>query len=242
MEILHTISSWFLLFITYSCAGWLMEMIITVFTHRRFYNRGFLIGPLCPIYGVGGTLVTLILGQQENILEIFCVVVLLGGLIEYVTSYIMEKLFHARWWDYSDQPFNLNGRICLPALIGFGVLGVFAVKIASPFLFHIFGLFSDTTIICFAIAILVVLVSDLVISMNLAIHFRATAKGVHGDATEEITEYIRSVFAQNGRALNRRLLHAFPTMEVKPKTKKTKKSTKPSHKGAKKQKSRQSSK
>ena len=222
MEILREISAWFLLFIIYSFGGWFMEMVITVFIHHRIYNRGFLIGPLCPIYGVGGVLVALILGQQEHILEIFCVVVLLGGMIEYSTSYIMEKLFHARWWDYSDQPFNLNGRICLTALLGFGALGVAAVKFINPFLFSVFARFNDATIISIAGAIFLILVIDILISLCLITRFRNTAKTMQGDVTEEVTEYIRSSFNQRGK-LNRRLLRAFPTMEVKkPTTRKTK--------------------
>jgi len=214
MEAWREIAVWFLLFIAYSLLGWIMEMIITVIYRHKFYNRGFLIGPLCPIYGITGVLVTAIVGRQENILEIFCVVMIFSGVVEYLTSYVMEKMFHVRWWDYSDRSFNLNGRVCLPNLLAFGAIGVVAVKIFSPALLGLFSSLNDATLISFAIAIAMILLSDFTISLNLIIHFRATTKSVHADATEEITEYIRTVFSQHGR-LNRRLLRAFPTMEVK---------------------------
>lgn len=224
MEVWREIATWFLLFIAYSFGGWLMEMLSTVVFRHKFYNRGFLIGPLCPIYGVTGTLVTLMVGRQENILEIFCVVMIFGGVIEYLTSYFMEKLFRARWWDYSGRPFNLNGRIYLPTLLAFGALGVVAVKIVSPALLSLFHTLNNATLISLAIALAVILLCDFAISLNLIIRFRATTKTAHGDATEEITDYIRSVFSQRGR-LNRRLLRAFPAMEVKkpaPRRRKTK--------------------
>lgn len=213
MEVLHEIVTWFLLFIIYAFLGWLMEMLSTIFYHHKFYNRGFLIGPLCPIYGVAGVLITFIVGEQENILEIFCVVMLLGGVIEYFTSYIMEKLFHARWWDYSNRPFNINGRVFLGNLLAFGALGVLVVKFLSPFFLGLLARINNATLYSIAIVVAVILLCDFIISLNLIIRFRNTTKVVRGDATEEITEYIRSVFSQNGR-LNRRLLKAFPAMTV----------------------------
>ena len=226
IDILHTIAIWFLLFITYAFLGWLMEMIITVVIRHRFYNRGFLIGPLCPIYGVAGALITIMIGRQENILEIFCVVMIFGAAIEYLTSYLMEKLFHARWWDYTDQPFNVNGRICLGALLGFGALGVVVVKLISPFMLSIFNRLDKIGLIFIAAALMVILICDFIASLRLIIHFRATTKTVSGDITEELTEYIRLKFAQHGK-LNRRLLKAFPAMKVKKPTprKRTKKTS-----------------
>lgn len=214
MEIWRELAAWFMLFIVYSFLGWFMEMFITIVFHGRAYNRGFLIGPLCPIYGIAGVLITLIVGQQENMLEIFCVVMIFGAVIEYTTSYMMEKLFHARWWDYSDQPFNVNGRICLGAIFGFGALGVLAVKIITPFLFHLFYSLDSVWLIWIAAILAVILVCDLIISLNLILRFKKTTKAVDGDVAEEITEYIRSVFSERGR-LNRRLLRAFPEMKVK---------------------------
>lgn len=225
MEFWREIAGWFLLFIVYSFFGWVLEMLSTMIFRHKFYNRGFLIGPLCPIYGVTGVLVTLIVGPQENVLEIFCVVMIFGGVIEYLTSYTMEKLFHARWWDYSNRPFNLNGRIYLPTLLAFGALGVVSVKIISPFLLRIIYMLNDATMFSLAFILAVALLLDFIISLNLIIHFRTTTKSVHGDMTEEITEYIRSVFSERGR-LNRRLLRAFPAMEVKrPTSRRHKKAT-----------------
>lgn len=100
------------------------------------------------------------------------------------------------------------------AIFGFGALGVLAVKIITPFLFHLFYSLDSVWLIWIAAILAVILVCDLIISLNLILRFKKTTKAVDGDVTEEITEYIRSVFSERGR-LNRRLLRAFPEMKVK---------------------------
>ena len=123
----------FLCFIIYSFLGWLWEVILEIFQEHRLVNRGFLNGPYCPIYGAGG-LVFLYAGQLINdpVLLFF-----IGGAIacvlEYITSYVMEKIFKARWWDYSDWPLNLNGRICLYGFLGFGAASV-AIRYLHPYI------------------------------------------------------------------------------------------------------------
>ena len=103
--------------------GWLMEVTCKLFQFHRFINRGFLIGPYCPIYGFGAVFVTLLLsGFSDHPVAVFLLAMLVCGTLEYVTSYVMEKLFHARWWDYSQRKFNLNGRVCANTLIPFGLL------------------------------------------------------------------------------------------------------------------------
>lgn len=89
-----------------------MEVVCKLIQFRRFINRGFLIGPYCPIYGFGSVLIGLLLSRYAGEpLVVFILAMVVCGTLEYVTSYLMEKLFHARWWDYSDKRFNLNGRI-----------------------------------------------------------------------------------------------------------------------------------
>ena len=153
------VSYFFNVFIIGSFAGWIYECIYCTIVTTRWQNRGFLFGPICPIYGtglVGGKLVFQYLipwirfrssgGQQaaeyvlrkpENasqILMIFLISALGSAILEYSTSWILEKLFHARWWDYSDAPLNVNGRICLPATLGFGAAGVLIVGYILPFI------------------------------------------------------------------------------------------------------------
>ena len=116
------------LFFIYSFMGWVTEVVLKYLQYKRFINRGFLIGPYCPIYGTGAVIVTLggrILAPVERSLGMsFLIAFVLCGLLEYMTSYILEKHFHARWWDYSQKPMNLHGRVWIGNLILFGLGGV----------------------------------------------------------------------------------------------------------------------
>ena len=120
--------SWYVcLFILYSFLGWIYETLFCIITSRHWSNRGFLYGPICPIYGAGVVLLTLLVrfahhrGMTLSAVSIFMVSVIGSALLEYVTSYMLEEVFHATWWDYSHLPLNFNGRISLFTSLGFGV-------------------------------------------------------------------------------------------------------------------------
>ena len=104
-----------LLFFMYSFAGWCMEVVLKYIQYHRFINRGFLTGPICPIYGTGALLITAAidgLSRYESAYgTTFAISFVLCGAVEYLTSYFLEKRFHARWWDYSGKPMNLHGRV-----------------------------------------------------------------------------------------------------------------------------------
>ena len=122
----------FLWFLFYSFCGWVYESILVSILERRPVNRGFLNGPLCPIYGAGAVGAVVVLGQVHNPLVMFLLSMVGASILEYVTSWVMEALFHARWWDYSDYKFNLNGRICLLGAFVFGVGGVLITSVIQP--------------------------------------------------------------------------------------------------------------
>ena len=103
-----------LLFFIYSFMGWILEEIYAFYIHKKFINRGFLMGPLCPLYGVGCLALTFILHKfSNNILLLFVLSMIICSAIEYLIGYLLEKIFSLRWWDYSDEKYNLDGRICL---------------------------------------------------------------------------------------------------------------------------------
>ena len=117
----------------YCFIGWLWESIPASFRKKHFVNRGFLNGPWIPIYGVGAIMVYLVLGDENlKIIPLFLSSAILDVTLEYLTSWGMEKLFHARWWDYSEKPFNLNGRICLLGFVVFGIFSVVVVDYLQP--------------------------------------------------------------------------------------------------------------
>ena len=125
----------FLLFLIYSAVGWLCESVYCSVPARKFINRGFLNGPLCPIYGVGALLADALLTPVAWSLPLL----FLGGAIvtsvlEYFTGWLLETLFHAKWWDYSNKKWNLHGRVCLRNSILFGLMCVILLRVLHPLL------------------------------------------------------------------------------------------------------------
>lgn len=115
----------FLYFMFYSFLGWICEVIFCSVLERQFVNRGFLNGPVCPIYGFGAVLVISFLTPlADNIWLVFVFGILLTSSLEYITGYALEKIFHTKWWDYSNHLFNIRGRVCLTNSILFGILSV----------------------------------------------------------------------------------------------------------------------
>lgn len=160
---------------------------------------------------------SLILRSTTDPLVIFIVATAVSAIVEYFVSYLMEKLFHVRWWDYSTYKFNLNGRICLSNLIVFGVVGVTVLCLLNPLLFEWFNSIPEVTRVIIACVLLIVFISDIAVSLWLIIGCRVTAGTVNPDATEEIVANIHEVLKSKGK-LNRRLINAFPEAEVSKKS------------------------
>ncbi len=205
----YTISMLFLLFIIYSFLGWCMEMVVCYIATKEWVNRGFLIGPICPIYGCGCLLMILLLEKYlKDPFVLFVMAMLLCSLLEYFTSYLMEKLFKARWWDYSHKKYNINGRICLDNILAFGILGLLMMYLINPFVAKMLGYVSLNIINIVAIVIAVIFVIDNAISLKVISSFKTVAKSIHKDSTAEITKKVREILSDKGR-LYRRLVSAF---------------------------------
>jgi len=116
-----TISVYFLYFLAYSIFGWAWEVFLSFVREHRFVNRGFLNGPYCPIYGAGALLFIQFQHFTDRPVELFFGGAVAACIMEYIVSVALEKAFKARWWDYSQYPMNLNGRICLYGFIVFGI-------------------------------------------------------------------------------------------------------------------------
>jgi len=163
----------FLIFIIFSFVGWVSEVLyVGIFFEHRFVNRGFLHGPLCPIYGFGG-LSILLLPQElySTWFLLFCASMLLGTVVEYLSSWILEKLFHTRWWDYSRYKFNIHGRVCLLNSVLFGVLGLVIIHFIQPQVMKLLSLFSSTVLTVTADVLAVALVVDLLITVRRLVDF-----------------------------------------------------------------------
>jgi uncharacterized membrane protein len=152
------IYDWFLWFIIYSFIGWVWESALFTIQERRFVNRGFLNGPLCPIYGFGGLLLLMLLNNRtNNVILLFFSAAILTTALEYLTAIAMEKLFNAKWWDYSMFKFNFQGRICLYGFIIFGLMSVGQIRYFHPFLSRQTGRLPEHVkgIVCLVIFLLI---------------------------------------------------------------------------------------
>ena len=121
------------IFFVYAFLGWCAEVSYAALHTGRFVNRGFLNGPVCPIYGFGMAAVLWILRPlMGNTVLLFLGSVVLTSLLEWLTGLVLEKLFHQRWWNYSGEPFNLGGYICLRFSLYWGLACLFVLKIIHP--------------------------------------------------------------------------------------------------------------
>ena len=124
-----------LYFFTYSFLGWILETIFCVLTLGVFNKRGFLYGPVCPIYGFGAIILIESLKKiKTNTAGKFFISMIAFTIFEYVVSVVLESLFGLRWWDYTGEPFNFQGRISLAYSIAWGIIGTIFVEKIHPFL------------------------------------------------------------------------------------------------------------
>ena len=221
---MENISTYFLFFIIYSFLGWIVEVVNCSIVEKKIVNRGFLISPICPIYGCGAVLITIVLSNyKDDWFVVFCMAVILCGLLEYFTSWLMEKIFNARWWDYSQYKFNINGRVCLETMIPFGILGITIIYLLNPFFYNILSLIPKNIASIISIILFIILIIDTVISFNVISKVTSTVKKVRlenkKDDTYEITAKAKELLKTNWKG--KRILDAFPDLEtIKEKVKK----------------------
>lgn len=209
-----TVTKIFLCFIWFSFLGWICEVLDSLVENKKFVNRGFLIGPVCPIYGIGcGGIILLLNRYYNDPIVLVCLAMILCSVLEYFTSYIMEKIFKARWWDYSNMKYNINGRICLITIVPFGVLGALVIYLFYPIFNFILGLFPNIVLYIIAGIILVIFLTDLCLSFKIIMKFKKTAYKVTKDRTEEITKFVKDNLSKNS-VWTKRLVESFPNFKI----------------------------
>jgi len=131
-------------FFVYSFIGWAYESTIWAKAEKKkFMNRGYLMGCYCPIYGFVSLLDWFMLSRIQNPVAIFCIAAVVCCCLEYATSWMLEQIFHQRWWDYSNYPLNLNGRISVLSALFFGAAGLLLVKIVHPCTIHMIAMLPE---------------------------------------------------------------------------------------------------
>ena len=212
---MYKICYYFLLFLMYSVLGWLMEVINSYFIHKRFVNRGFLIGPYCPIYGIGVLLIISFLNDyMDNFLVLFILAMVICLVLEYLTSYFLELIFKARWWDYSNNRFNINGRVCLETAIPFGIGGLIIMYFINPLFIGILGKMSEKFLIILSVVLMILFLADLIISFLIMLKFRNIGIKSMKDNTEEMNKIVKEYLTKNSR-WTKRLVDSFPNFKIR---------------------------
>lgn len=121
-------------FFTFAFLGWCSEVVYAAIEEKRFVNRGFLNGPLCPIYGLGVLTIDFLMKPfGDNLAVLIVGSMFLGTGLEWLAGFLLEKVFHQKWWDYSDKPHNIGGYVCLSFAIVWGLAGAAVVRFVMPF-------------------------------------------------------------------------------------------------------------
>ena len=198
-----------LYFFVYGFLGWCTEVIFAAFKQHRFVNRGFLNGPICPIYGVGVTLVIACLEAfQSNLLLLYISSVILVTVLEGVTGWAMDKLFHNKWWDYSKLPFNIGGYVCLLFSLIWGVACVFIVYFVHPLIHQVLSLIPHTAGIALIAILGIALLSDIIVTTSVIVKFNQ-----YLERLKHITDELHAISNQIGSELYQNVMHVLDMQE-----------------------------
>lgn len=192
------------IFFVYAFLGWCTEVSFAALTSGKFVNRGFLNGPVCPIYGCGVVIVLFFLEPlRENTLLLFLGSVVLTSVLEWLTGFVLERIFHQRWWDYSNEPFNLGGYICLRFSIAWGLACLLVVDVIHPTIHWLITLIPHT------LGLVLLAVFSTAMVVDLAATVRTIAR-INRQLTQldELAGRIKSLSNELGESLAERVLDA----------------------------------
>lgn len=231
--------------IIYSFLGWICEVIYCYILDHKFTNRGFLNGPLCPVYGFGAIFVLTFLNQyKNNVFLVFIIGIIITSVLEYVTSVVLEVSFHTKWWDYSNHKFNIHGRVCLLNSTMFGILSVVLIEVINPIIVGFVHKFSKESIYFVTYILLGMITIDFIITVATMIKLNSKLEKLNAlayefeelgvsfiEKTEKDLDFAISKFKseksnreellcrirelRKGGIIQRRLLKAFPNMKHK---------------------------
>lgn len=208
------------LFFIYSFLGWVTEVFLKYLQYHRFINRGFLIGPYCPIYGAGAVLITvggeMLTSFERSWAMSFLIAFILCGLLEYATSYILEKYFHARWWDYTQKPMNLHGRVWIGNLILFGLGGVAIAEILNPRFLALASRIDPFFFTAVLTAVAVLFLADVLMSYFIMNLLKRGVEESRSDKSEEIAAEVRYLL-ENRSVFHKRIMDAYPELTFRTK-------------------------
>lgn len=165
------------IFIIYAFLGWCTEVAYAALDTGKFVNRGFLNGPVCPVYGCGVLVVIVALTPlKDNFLILFIGSVILTSVIEFITGFLLEKLFHNQWWDYSNEHFNICGYICLKFSLLWGIACTLIMDVIHPTIYKIIKIVPKLAGIIILVILCIAFVVDLIITVSTILKFNAHLK------------------------------------------------------------------
>lgn len=206
---LSSMSIYFILlyFFVYGFLGWCTEVGFAAFKTHHFVNRGFLNGPICPIYGVGVTaVITVLTPYKSDIIVLYILSVVLVTVLEGVTGWAMDKIFHNKWWDYSDMPLNIGGYVCLLFSIVWGFACLFIIYFIQPLVHDLLAFIPTIVGIILIIILGITLIADLYVTASTIFKFNRRLAAMEKIAAEmhEISEQIgQEIFEKTIRAMDR---------------------------------------
>ncbi len=192
------ITTYIIYFFVLSAAGYVYETIAMTIWGGKWDNRGFFYGPLIPIYGagaLGGTLRFTYFIHDNTPLKVFLIGMIASAVLEYSVHYVLEKIFHQVWWDYSKSIWNINGRICLPASVGFGIAGVLIIYVINPWLLPVILKLSSTARTVISLVLIGIFVFDFIFTVR---HL----KGENHELEKRYEEFNRFMDGQIGKVID----------------------------------------
>jgi len=199
----------FYYFIIYSFMGWCLETVYATINKKAFVNRGFLNGPFCPIYGFGClSIIVLLKPIESNYIYLFFGSIFLTSLIEYLAGYILETAFNSTWWDYSDEPYNLKGRICLYFSIIWGFVSILILKVIHPYTMHVVSIIPPKLGILLFYSLLLCLLIDFILTVITVLKLKSLLHQFN-------TSYLELTDKVSGFKLNLRNTKTIPELKIK---------------------------
>lgn len=223
------ILTWILYFFIYAFIGWIVEVVYHVVKQGKFVNRGMLAGTICPIYGFGSVLLTyLLFPYRDKTLILFLSSALICTFLEYLAGLILDKLFHKRWWDYSDNKFNLGGYVCLEFLLYWGVGGIILVRDIHTSMVNMVSSIPIQLLMVVDILFLIIFIIDIISTVQSILKFNRKLKllsemrediyKVSDKIGEEVADRTlnvmdRSLLISKFTAREKRIFSAFPNIK-----------------------------
>lgn len=213
----------FLLFLIYSFIGWVCEVIYCSIPAKKFVNRGFLVGPYCPIYGFGAlAVINILMPFSDNPVIVYFFAVIITSIIEYATGYLLERVYHLKWWDYSNYKWNIHGRVVLHNSIIFGVLSVLAIYHLNPVLIGMVNKFSLSMRTTVSLMLLFLFLIDNIISTLNALKLKNNLSRLHlisDEIKQKVSEKLfiksQSIPSENEQSKIRVLSHKIDELNFK---------------------------